>query len=82
MENIKIIENRCYVKDIPISLTKLEFKLLSYLLEHKQCSRKELLKAIWNKDCDSRVLDAAISRLRKKIGGYIIAKYGEGYSIE
>lgn len=74
----------CYIKDNPINTSKLEFNLLVYLLTNKNkvFSRGELSLAVWKKKLEGRTVDAAISRLRKKLaipGKHIITKPGFGY---
>lgn len=72
-----------------LSLTKLEFELLSLLLQHpgKVFSREELLKNCWPQDVLvlDRTVDVNITRLRKKIGRYgmqIKTRVGYGYCFE
>ena len=54
-----------------LNLTKTEFNLLAYLLEHKEkaISRQELLNAIWGYEniVESRATDDTVKRLRKKL---------------
>ena len=72
-----------------LSLTKLEYELLSLLLRHpgKVFSREELLKYCWPQDVLvlDRTVDVNITRLRKKIGRYgkhIKTRVGYGYCFE
>ena len=72
-----------------LSLTKLEFELLSLLLQHigKVFSREDLLKQCWPQDVYvlDRTVDVSITRLRKKIGRYgkqIKTRVGYGYYFE
>ena len=74
-------------QDLPC--TKLEFELLSFLLQHAGTvySREDLLKYCW--PLDTRVLDRTvdvnITRLRKKLGPYgkqIKTRVGYGYCFE
>lgn len=74
-------------QDLPC--TKLEFELLSFLLQHPGTvySREDLLKYCW--PLDTRVLDRTvdvnITRLRKKLGPYgkqIKTRVGYGYCFE
>jgi len=55
----------------PISLTVTEYKLLEFLLQHrdKVISRKELLDTVWGIDFDlgTNVVDVYVNYLRKKI---------------
>ena len=69
--------------------TKLEFELLSFLLQHPGTvfSREDLLKYCWPQDVLvlDRTVDVNITRLRKKIGHYgkhIKTRVGYGYCFE
>ena len=69
--------------------TKLEFELLSFLLQHpnKVFAREDLLKHCWPQDVIvlDRTVDVNITRLRKKIGRYgkqIKTRVGYGYCFE
>ena len=75
--------------DQNLSLTKLEYELLSLLLQHpgKVFSREDLLKYCWPQDVLvlDRTVDVNITRLRKKIGRYgkhIKTRVGYGYCFE
>ena len=72
-----------------LSLTKLEYEILSLLLQHpgKVFSREDLLKYCWPQDVLvlDRMVDVNITRLRKKIGRYgqqIKTRVGYGYCFE
>ncbi len=72
-----------------LSLTKLEFELLSLLLKNpgKVFNREELLEKCWPKDAIvlNRTVDVNITRLRSKIGRYgklIKTRFGYGYTFE
>ena len=72
-----------------LSLTKLEYELLSLLLQHpgKVFSREDLLRHCWPQDVLvlDRTVDVNITRLRKKIGHYgkqIKTRVGYGYCFE
>lgn len=72
-----------------LSLTKLEYEILSLLLQHpgKVFSREDLLKYSWPQDVLvlDRTVDVNITRLRKKIGRYgqqIKTRVGYGYCFE
>ena len=72
-----------------LSLTKLEYELLSLLLQHpgKVFSREDLLRYCWPQDVLvlDRTVDVNITRLRKKIGRYgkhIKTRVGYGYCFE
>ncbi len=69
--------------------TKLEFELLSFLLQHPGTvySREDLLKYCWPMDTCvlDRTVDVNITRLRKKLGRYgkqIKTRVGYGYCFE
>ena len=73
--------------DLP--LTRLEFELLSLLLQNpnRVFPRKELLKRCWPHDAYvlDRTVDVNITRLRKKLGSYgnqIKTRIGYGYIFE
>jgi len=72
-----------------LTLTKLEFELLSLLLKHPNhvFSRDELLKHCWPQNVYvlDRTVDVNITRLRKKIGQYgrlLKTRVGYGYYFE
>ncbi len=57
--------------ETPLDLTPREFRLLSYLVEHRGevVSREELLDAVWGYDTIpfTRTVDTHVAKLRKKI---------------
>ena len=72
-----------------IFLTKLEYEMLSLLLQHpgKVFSREDILTLCWPQDVLvlDRTVDVNITRLRKKIGRYgkqIKTRVGYGYCFE
>jgi len=75
-----------------LTITRKEFELLQYLVEHKGkvLSRDQLLNKVWNYDFagDTRIVDVHISRLREKIEAdtkkpvYIKTIRGLGYKME
>ncbi len=76
----------CTIEGEEIKLTKKEFELLAYLIEHrgKICSREQIINSIWKDEVIvlDRVVDVNITRLRSKIGNYgsyIITRPGFGY---
>lgn len=87
---IDLLARKVKINDKKIDLHGREFKLLEYLLKHKNqvVTRTMLLEAVWdyNFDPQTNVIDVHISRLRKKIGdeaGKIIKTVrGAGYIIE
>lgn len=69
-----------------LQLTTLEFRLLTYLIKHKNraISRDELLEEVWREDVGYRSVNMAISRLKAKIEmqePYIEAIRGVGYRV-
>jgi len=72
-----------------IELTPREFKILSYLIEHRGevLARERLLNAVWGYDSIpfTRTVDMHIAKLRKKIEDepgdprYIVTVHGVGY---
>ena len=80
-----------FIKGQEVSLTKIEFLTLLYLVRQKGkiVSRDVLLKDIWQRDADdfSRLVDNVIRRLRKKLAENqseteIVSIWGQGYRIE
>lgn len=79
----------CTLDGTELALTKLEFELLTLLLQHpnRVFSRDELLSRCWPQDVFvlGRTVDVNITRLRKKIGQYgkqIKTRIGYGYCFE
>ncbi len=69
-----------------IKLTAAEYKVLSYLMHHREkvVSRTELTEHIYDQDFDrdSNTIEVFIARLRKKIGGDLIQTVrGLGYQL-
>jgi two-component system, OmpR family, response regulator len=74
------------VEGIPIAVSPLEYRLLAYLVHHKGrvISPGELIEHLYGDDDarDANALEAAITRLRKKLGsGAIETRRGFGYCI-
>lgn len=74
----------CIIGDSVINLTKIEYELLLFFLEHngRIFSRQELLNEVWKSKVTLRTVDTTVSRLRKKLGEsgkYIITRLGFGY---
>lgn len=70
----------------PVELTAHEFKVLAYLMHHrdKVVSRTELTEHIYDQDFDrdSNTIEVFVARLRKKLGaGLIATKRGQGYRL-
>lgn len=87
----KIINNfrQFFIASQEIYLTKTEFDLMKLLMNHHKqvLSREVLLNKIWGfeSELDTRAVDMAIQRLRKKLGSYgecIQSLYGIGYKFE
>ena len=75
------------VKDTVVELTLKEFNILKELIEKypQVITRETLLDSIWGYDYygDSRIVDAHIKNIRKKIGlPYIKTVKGIGYTLE
>jgi two-component system OmpR family response regulator len=72
---------------VPVRLTSHEFRLLSYLMHHRDrvVSQSELVDHIYARDSDrdSNTVEVFIARLRKKIGSHaIVTVRGLGYRME
>lgn len=77
---------KCTVDGTEIKLTRKEFELLAYLIQHrgKICSREQILSRVWSDEVIvlDRTIDVNITRLRSKIGtygSYIVTRSGFGY---
>ncbi len=76
--------SRVSAAGIPVKLTSHEFRVLSYLMHHRErvVSRAELIEHIYSQDFDrdSNTVEVFIARLRRKLGGaYIETVRGLGY---
>lgn len=76
------------INDIPVKLTALEFKLLSYLIQHADTviSKQELFEKVWgDKFTGDGTLNVHIRKIREAIEPepgnprYIITVWGDGY---
>jgi two-component system, OmpR family, alkaline phosphatase synthesis response regulator PhoP len=74
------------VDDAPIRLTRREFELLRYLVQHRNrvLSRDRLLERVWGdeRSIETRAVDVHVARLRGKLGtaaGQIETLVGLGY---
>lgn len=81
---IDLDKKECYLNNTEVNLTKTEYNLLVFFLEHKDkiYSRKEIMQAVWDSEVSLRAVDTTISRLRKKlkeIGKHITTRLGFGY---
>ncbi len=81
--------HRTYINTIEIDLSKTEYDLLKYFLEHqgKICSRNLLLDEVWGIDVyvEDRIVDTYVKKLRKYLGTkshYIKTVFGVGYRFE
>lgn len=72
MLRVDLDSHEVRVGDEVITLSPTEFRLLSYLMEHKGrvVSKEQILRAVWNIDFESgtTVVETFISYLRKKLG--------------
>lgn len=76
----------CYINDSEISLTRIEFDLLVFLINNKEriVTRQEIINSVWGEEVSKRAVDTTISRLRKKLGDsgkHIITRSGFGYGL-
>ena len=81
--------HRAYIDDIEVDLSKTEYDLLKYFLEHQGriCSRNLLLDEVWGIDVyvEDRIVDTYVKKLRKFLGKrahYIETVFGVGYRFE
>lgn len=88
---LNLAEAKAVYKNIPIELTKNEYRILQILLENKGkiVSRDRLMQRLWETDTfvDENTLTVNVTRLRKKLDGVgaeniITTKKGMGYIIE
>lgn len=84
-------EKQVIVNEMPVKLTSLEFRLLTYLMEHegKVVSKQELFEQVWQDKCTGDgTLNVHIRRLRRAIEKnpdqprYILTVWGDGYKFE
>ena len=78
--------SRVSVDGMPVKLTSLEFRLLSYLMHHKGkvVSRTELVEHLYDQgfDRDSNTVEVFVGRLRKKLGVDVLHTIrGMGYTV-
>ena len=90
-DKIKIEKGRqlVYREDEMLEMTRREYELLLYFIEHKETvlSRETILNAVWDYDYagDVRTVDTLVKQIRKKLGddcNYIHTVYGIGYLFE
>lgn len=77
---------RVTVEGRPIKLTSQEYRLLEYMMHHrdKVVSRTELTEHLYDQDFDrdSNLIEVFVGRLRKKIGvDFIVTVRGLGYRL-
>ncbi|GAA0465271.1 DNA-binding response regulator [Paractinoplanes deccanensis] len=68
----------------PVQLSPTELKLLRYFLQNpgRVLSRTELLRAVWEYELDSNVVDTYVGYVRRKIGPSLIVTHrGFGYAL-
>ncbi len=81
--------HRVYIDKLEVELSKTEYDLLKYFLEHqgKICSRNLLLDEVWGIDVyvEDRIVDTYVKKLRKYLGTnsyFIKTVFGVGYRFE
>ncbi len=86
---VNLDTHKVYLEEKQIELSKTEFDLLKYFLEHetKICSRNLLLDEVWGIDVyvEDRIVDTYVKKLRKYLGNkshYIKTVFGVGYRFE
>ncbi len=84
---LNTISGRITNNGLPINLTALEFRILSYLMHNPDriISRTEFLEHVYgtDNDPDSNVIDVIMGRLRKKVTGARISTVrGQGFRLE
>ncbi len=86
---LDVQRHRVFVEESEVTLTRMEFELLRYLLENRgiALTREKLLNAVWGLDYlgDSRTVDVHMRTLRAKLGrgGDVIHTLrGVGYRLE
>jgi len=79
----------CLLNNEPIFLTKVEFDLFLYFIDHKNkvLSRDDILNELWNFDYDgdTRIVDVHVFKLKSKVKSHLFdfkSIRGVGYSLE
>lgn len=79
----------CLLNNEPIFLTKVEFDLFLYFIDHKNkvLSRDDILNELWNFDYDgdTRIVDVHVFKLKSKVKSQLFdfkSIRGVGYSLE
>ncbi len=82
-------EKQCYMGGKPVKLTRNEFDILLFFLEHRNRihSRQDILRNVWPNETviNKRAVDVNIARLRNKLGEYgqhITTRMGFGYGFK
>ena len=69
---LSLVERTVRAGDAEVSLTRLEFELLAFLLKNKDrvLKRVEILEAVWKypQEVETRTLDKHVETLRRKLG--------------
>jgi DNA-binding response OmpR family regulator len=83
---VKLVSRQALAAGVTITLTRLEFDLLSFLMKSPErvFKRQEILDAVWNypQSVETRTLDKHVETLRKKLGApgeSIQTVHGIGY---
>ena len=86
---IDLDTHRAYIEEKEVSLSRTEFDLLKYFLQHenKICSRNLLLDEVWGIDVfvEDRIVDTYVQKLRKYLGKnakYISTVFVVGYRFQ
>ncbi|MBI5239699.1 MAG: response regulator transcription factor [Elusimicrobia bacterium] len=85
---MNLVSRQVILAGIPVTLTRLEFDLLAYLVRRPDqvFKREELLESVWNYPVDvaTRTLDKHVETLRRKLGDFgsmIQTVHGVGYRL-
>lgn len=69
---LSLVERSVRVDEAEVTLTRLEFELLAFLLKNKDrvLKRSEILEAVWKypQEVETRTLDKHVETLRRKLG--------------
>lgn len=81
---VDLDKKECYLNNQVVSLTKTEYNLLVFFLNHRNkiYTRKEIQQSVWSTEISLRAVDTTVSRLRKKlgqVGKHIVTRLGFGY---
>jgi two-component system KDP operon response regulator KdpE len=87
---IDLVQRQVLVHGVPVALTRIEYRLLAYLVEHAGTvlTHRQILDQVWGPEYDNsrQYLHVYISRLRHKLEKdplhpqYLVTKHGVGYS--